>query len=184
MSAPPLVWRGQPLELLRTPAKRLRAELVARHLGSTELERTLARVVCFTCGNAGRELRRAGLRPVTVGPQEPLQAGRWWTPSEIRAAWPGFFDATSGHLPAWAMVELGELLHAELGPLPDRPLGVPTGSGETLAALRWSYPRAQLVAVVNLDANTQHDPRMPLAPLVAAGPVLDCAQLAGVRLLS
>ena len=151
------------LPVLQLDAKATRARLIAEHLGHP----AEPRVVCFTSGNAGEQLRQLELQPVCVGPAEMLSTCHWWTPAEVRAAWPGHFDATSGHLPMHLMVQLGQELRHQLGELPPA-AAVLTGSGETILALSWACPGTELVAVVNADEHTLHHAQMPLASSVAA----------------
>lgn len=153
------------LPTLATSSKTLRAKLIRAHVQAAGY----AGVVCFSCGNASAALAALGLQLLDVSPRGSLVPTRWWTPAEIRAAWPHLFDATSGHLPAWMMAALAEALHAELGKLHDSAYLVPTGSGETVMCLRWAYPSTEFVAVYD-DARqaTRYHAEAPLARLVAA----------------
>lgn len=128
-------------------------------------------VVCFSCGNATRELKAAGLYVVDVAPGGALEAGRWWGADEIRRAWPHLLDATSGHLPPPIMVEVAAALAAELGRLAvDVVHEVPTGSGETITCLRMAYPAHTFAAAYDDRAiATRYNDRAPLAALVSAG---------------
>ena len=158
--------------MLTLPAKAIRAQLIRDHLGGGVAGANAPRVVVFTCGNAAAQLRAVGLDVLAVGPGQELQAGRWWTPAEIRAAWPDRFDATSGHLPMHLVAQLAMALADHVGTLERCRWLVPTGSGETITALRWVYPDADLVALTGTGPNTDHHPDMPLAPLVARLPVM------------
>ena len=124
--------------------------------------------MCFTCGHAAEELRRAGLRVVGVGPAGELGARAWWPASRIAATWPHLLDATSGHLPTPIMAEIAQALRRELGELDeDVTWRVPTGSGETLVCLAWAYPHARFVAAYDdRQAATTYDRRAPLNGLV------------------
>lgn len=153
--------------LLRVPAKRLRARAIAAYTRAAGYDG----VVCFTCGNAARELRLAGLDTLAVGDHEALRPGVWWAPSRIRRIWPGRFDATSGHLPLPLMLDVGAALRAWLEQQPDPgpgPQYVPAGSGETVLCLRWAYPTTEFIAVYNLDDATRYDAQAPLNALVRA----------------
>lgn len=125
-------------------------------------------VVCFTCGNAAAALREWGdLTIVEVGPRGPLATERWWTVTDIAAAFPGMFDATPGHLPLPMMAEVGRRLPFQYDP--DVEYAVPTGSGETLVCLKLAYPGAKLVAVYDdSKPETCYDERNPLNSLVEA----------------
>ncbi len=149
------------MPLIRPPSAAFRATLIAEHLEQGQP------LVCFTSGDAGKELQRVGVRPLCVGPNEALMPGRWWSPAEIRRQWPEHFDAPPGHLPICMVVELGHRLARVLGDLPKR-VAIPAGSGETLLAMAWAYPEIELYGVINLDPNSEHHDKSPLAPAVAS----------------
>jgi hypothetical protein len=152
------------------PQKRLRATVIRTHVKATNA----AGVVCFSCGNAAEALREWGdLTVVEVGARGPLQTDRWWTMTDIAAAFPGLFDATPGHLPLPMMAEVGRRL--DVSYFREHPLGleheykVPTGSGETLVCLKLAYPGAKLVTVYDdSKPETCYDERNPLNNLVEA----------------
>lgn len=121
--------------------KAIRAQVIRRHMA----EAGLTRAVCFTCGNAARALRDAGVDVLAIGPHEGIDARRWFTTGEIRNLWPDRFDATSGHLPPDVMNRIADVIR-HTWPDPDGPITVPTGSGETIVALRIAYPTAHLIA--------------------------------------
>lgn len=130
-------------------------------------------VVCFSCGNASAALIAAGLDVVDVSPRGAIEARRWWQPEEIARVWPDRFDATSGHLTMPLMVRFAGALAADLGPLDAGPYTVPTGSGETITALRFAYPGTAFVAEYGNDAATRYEAEAPLTAIVAAlGPVV------------
>lgn len=128
--------------VLRFAAKRIRAQVIAQHLGEAGLP---LRCVCFTCGNAARALRNEGLYVVEVGSQGRVEPTEWVDPTHIAGMWPGMFDATSGHLPVWMMERIGAAFAVELGELPGKVV-VPSGSGETLVCLALAYPDVRFVA--------------------------------------
>lgn len=155
---------------LRPPTKRLRAEIIARYLH----ESRITGAVVFSCGNASAALKATVPYVIAVAPGGDLLAARWWSPAEIHRAWPHLFDATSGHLPMPIMVQLSHALRGYLGDLDQVAYRVPTGSGETVMALRWAYPGVLFTAVFD-DTNpaTTYEKQAPLMDLVAAtGPVL------------
>ena len=153
-----------------TNRKTIRAGIIARYMDSAGY----AKCICFTCGNAAQALRNAGVRVLEVGPQGQLQAGRWWTPGQIAAVWPSFFDATSGHLPIYLMAELALALAGVLGTL-DKGVAhkVPTGSGETILALRMAYPEIEFAPLYNIDRATRREEEAPLTGLVDHGTLTD-----------
>lgn len=146
------------------PAKKIRAEVIRAYV-----ERAGYRgVVCFSCGNATRALRDAGLYVVDVAPGGSLQAGRWWDAAEIRRAWPDLLDATSGHLPAPLLREIAAAFKAHLGDLRGYYHEIPTGSGETLVCLAMAYPGHKFRPVYGQSDATQYEPQAPLNDLVLA----------------
>lgn len=148
------------MEMIEVPAKRLRAEIIAAYVWKAGYDG----VVCFSCGNASRALKEMGLDVLDVSPSGDLEAKRWWTPEEIRRVWPNRFDATSGHLPCFLMVELSKALHRFLGDtLEDgKTCGVPTGSGETIVCLRWAFPGMCFVPIYGDNLATRREENAPL----------------------
>src|SRR5260370_26973156 len=88
-----------PTEVLRFPNKGLRAAPIERYIDKAGYPG----VVTFTCGNAAQALRNVlipkGKYVLEIGVAGVLQTEKWWTPAEIHAGFPHFFDAPSGHLP-------------------------------------------------------------------------------------
>lgn len=148
------------VELLRFPHKKIRAEVIKRYI-----QGRYEKAVCFSCGNAARELQAAGVNTLHIGVNGDLQPNKWFTQQEIATAFPTHFDATSGHLPAELMIMLAEEYKKYLGELPDL-VYLPTGSGETLICLKLAYPATQFVAVYNLDSATEYDSRCVLNKFV------------------
>ncbi|HEY0837212.1 MAG TPA: hypothetical protein VGE72_25090 [Azospirillum sp.] len=144
--------------------KALRAAVIARHVAGAGY----AGVVCFSCGNASRALKAAGLYVVEVAPGGDLAPGRWWGADEIRRAWPHLLDATSGHLGAPLMAQIAAALRAHLGRLEPGAYAVPTGSGETLVCLAMAYPACRFRPLYGDTPGTRYEAAAPLNPLVAA----------------
>jgi len=139
--------------------KTIRANVIYEYV----MEAGYRGVVCFSCGNAAKALRDAGLFVVEISPVGKLHAGAWWQPEEIRKVWPDLFDATSGHLPVPLMVRIGNEFRKHLGELTTgEEYKVPTGSGETILCLRWAYPLCSFKPVYNLDASTKYNEEAPL----------------------
>jgi len=108
------------------------------------------------------------LQPVDVSPTGDLIPVHWWTPAEIRRAWPDLFDATSGHLPMPLMVAFAIALKDELGELPPADVyQVPTGSGETITALRWAYSNKEFQPLYGESVATAFEKKAPLNMVVA-----------------
>ena len=150
--------------MLTLPAKQIRAQLIKEYMREAGYDRA----VCFTCGNAGQALVAAGVPTLVIGGGlGDLRPGRWWSQAEIRACWPHYFDATSGHLPNELITRLarafGDLFKWE--PPDDR--CVPTGSGETVLALALAFPGCRWRACYdNRDPATAYMPRAPLNDMV------------------
>ena len=142
--------------------KRIRAEVIRRYLSG----RHNKKVVCFSCGNASRELTAAGLEVIDVSPSGVLTANRWLTQQEISEMFPQCFDATSGHLPFELMLKIAEAFKQTLGVLKGRRYLVPTGSGETIVCLKLAYPDTEFVAVYNMGKPTEYCKDAPLNKLV------------------
>lgn len=83
-------------------AKTIRACIIKRHMEENHIDRC----VCFSCGNASRAIKEAGIPCVEISPGGDLSANRWWSMNEIRNTFPDSFDATSGHLPMDMMNQL------------------------------------------------------------------------------
>lgn len=148
---------------LRVPTKQIRAELIAQYVR----EAGYRGCVCFSCGNASRALKEAGLYVVDVSPQGDLEAKRWWTPAEIHRSWPDLFDATSGHLPVPLMAVLAAKFKDHLGCLwVDVVYEVPTGSGETITCLRWAYPEVKFRPKYGKELSVKYEAQAPLTPVV------------------
>lgn len=147
--------------MLIFPAKQIRAQVIAEYANAAGYRG----VVAFSCGNATRELRAAGLWVLDISPSGDIApTGKWWTPAEIHRAFPDLFDATSGHLPAWMMIEIGKRFREYLGDIEGG--DVPSGSGETIMCLRWAYPDKIFRPVYNLDKATEYNDNSPLNYLV------------------
>lgn len=149
-------------ELFRFENKRLRAIAIRAYMARYGFDKA----VCFSCGNASRELKKAGVKTLDISPKGDLAALRWFTIGEIRQAFPNHFDATSGHLPTDCMYDVADLFYTNLFKrMPDEIL-LPTGSGETLVCLKLAFPKTKITAVYNLDAATQFEENAPLNGLV------------------
>lgn len=153
--------------------KRIRAALIADYVRAAGYPG----VVCFSCGNASAALKGTGLFVVDVSPGGDLRAERWWSPEDIHRVWPSLLDATSGHLTAPLMARLSDALKAHIGPLSARSIvDVPTGSGETIACLRWAYPAVTFRAVFDgTTPGTIYEPEAPLVAVAIAKESVDVA---------
>ena len=149
-------------QLLKFPHKHIRALAIKDYLSNMNYDG----VVCFTCGNAAKELKNVGVNTISVGGSEgDLLPNRWFSQKDIHNTFSNVFDATSGHLPMELMVEIGKCYRDYLGEL-DNVVYVPCGSGETLVCLKLAYPNTDFIAVYNLNAATKYEPDCVLNPLV------------------
>lgn len=150
-------------KLLRFPHKAIRAKVIRDFIADKGYDG----VVCFSCGNASRELKKAGLNVLDISPQGDFIPNRWFHPSEVSQAFTGRYDATSGHLSMEVMLKIAEAYKAHFGErLPSN--YIPTGSGETFVCLKLAYPHENLYAVYNIDAATRYEEKAVLNDLVKA----------------
>ena len=149
------------MKLLTFNNKEIRAKVIKEYISNLKYDG----VVCFSCGNATRELKKAGLNVIDISPMGDFIANRWFTPKEVKQYFPTYFDATSGHLSIELMQLIGNAFKNVLGDLPDINY-VPTGSGETLICLKLAYPNKEFVAVYNLNEATKYDKEATLNNLV------------------
>lgn len=140
------------MKYLDFPNKRLRAEVIKDYLQNKKYDG----VVCFSCGNATKELKNAGLNVIDVSPKGDFIPLHWFTPSEIKVMFPTYFDATSGHLGNDLMLLIAKRFKEFLGNIPQENY-IPTGSGETLVCLKLAYPEKDFIAVYNLDSATEYN---------------------------
>ena len=147
--------------LLRFEHKRIRAEVIKEYLAN----KSYKGVICFSCGNASRELKKVGLNVIEISPHGDFIPNKWFNPSEIAEMFTNYFDATSGHLDITLMELIGKAYKEKLGNLPN-PCYVPSGSGETLVCLKLAYPNIDFIAVYNLDFATEYSDNAPLNKLV------------------
>jgi hypothetical protein len=150
--------------VLHFPAKKIRAEYIADYIRAAGYHGA----VVFGCGNGAQALRDCGITVIDISPRGELVPTRWWQPEEIARVWPNYFDATSGHLPAWMMIEIGKKFREHIGDDLSE-CYVPSGSGETIVCLRWAYPGIKLSPIYNLDEATQYSENSPLNFLVSQG---------------
>lgn len=147
-------------KLLKFPHKQIRSKVIQEYI-----EGTYDRVLCFSCGNAGRALEELNLEVLHIGEEGILNPNKWFTLKEINHRFNNYFDATSGHLNIELMQMIGEEFKKYLGELPQTNY-IPTGSGETLVCLKLAYPNKDFIAVYNLGKETEYNENAPLNKLV------------------
>ena len=148
--------------LLIFPHKQLRAAIIKEYLARSRYNK----VVCFSCGNAVKALKEAGVDTLYIGDNGDFKPSKWFTPSDINYIFPEYFDATSGHLSIEIMLAIAESYKNYLGELNDDIIYVPTGSGETVFCLKLAYPQKKFVAVYNLNDATRYDEENPFNKIV------------------
>jgi len=118
--------------------KKLRAEVIKEHLNGLGKNNC----VCFTSGNATKYLRDTGLEVISVGDNEELKPGKWFSYTEIQKSFNGLFDATSGHLPFPLMNNISNILKDELKDefQNEEDYNIKIGSGETIVCLKMAFP--------------------------------------------
>lgn len=144
-------------KLLVIPAKAIRARVIADYCRDAGYRG----VVCFSCGNASRELKKL-VYTVDISDIGELRPGAWWTAAQIHKCWPDLLDATSGHLAVELMLLISQAFRDYLGELEDIDIRMPTGSGETILCLKMAYPDKTFIPVRNIDRPTMYEPKAPL----------------------
>lgn len=156
--------KRQKIDIYKTE-KRIRAEVVQAYMTRCGI----SYAVCFSCGNASRYLKEAGVSLLDISPQGDLTANRWFTMEEIRRRFPKAFDATSGHLPADLMGEIAERLKREFNFEQDTEYIIPTGSGEGVVCLKMAFPDILFTPQYNnSDPATEYNDESPLNAVVRA----------------
>lgn len=145
--------------------KRIRADVVRAYMGRNDIPFA----ICFSCGNASRYLREAGVPRLDISPSGDLTANRWFTMEEIRRLFPHALDATSGHLPTDLMSEIADRLRAELSFDPDTEYVIPTGSGESAVCVKMAFPDVIFTPRYNDGGHaTEYNEEAPLNGVVRA----------------
>ena len=126
------------------------------------------KMVCFTCGNAGKKLKERGADVITVGSNEDLIPNRWFSQKEIHELFPDRLDVTSGHLRMEDMIFLSDVYKSFIGKLDEHTIyRVNSGSGETLVCLALAYPNCNFIAVYDdSHEETKYNESAPLNKLV------------------
>lgn len=150
------------MKTLDFPNKKLRSKVIKEYLSKANINK----VVCFSCGNASRELKNIGLNVLDISPIGDLTANKWFKSNDILKYFSEYFNATSGYLPFDLMYNIGQEFKNYLGDIPNENY-IACGSGETLVCLKLAYPQKEFVAVYDNNNNaTKLDKETPLFPLV------------------
>lgn len=150
------------MELLKFPNKKIRAAVIKDYLKDKQYKG----VVCFSCGNATRELKKVGLNVIDISPSGDFIPLHWFQPSSIKNIFPEYFDATSGHLTFEVMQLIAEKFKQVLKKEIKEINYIPTGSGETILCLKLAFPDKKFVAVYNIDEATHYEERAMLNGIV------------------
>lgn len=150
------------MDLLMFPNKKIRAEVIKEYLTGKNYKG----VVCFSCGNATRELKNVGLDVIDISPNGDFIPLHWFQPSLIKKIFPDYFDATSGHLDMEVMTTVAKRYKEVLQDKIKDINYIPTGSGETLVCLKLAFPDKKFIAVYNIDNATKYEKEAVLNALV------------------
>ena len=150
--------------LLKFNHKQIRSEVIKGYMALIGLDKA----VCFSCGNASRALKEAGVVTLDISDSGDLVANRWFRPYEVAKTFGTYFDATSGHLPLHLMADIAQAFKKELGVLSESEYLIPTGSGETIICLQIAYPDIKFVAQYNMNKATEYSKDAPLNEVVAS----------------
>jgi hypothetical protein len=148
------------MQKLYVNEKEARAKVIAAYLKGR-------RTFCFSCGNATRELKRAGANLIAIDKTSPLQAHQHIEPEQAEHYFQAF-NATSGCLPIFLLERIaGELIEAtkEAQKHPSEPIYVPVGSGELLLVLMFLFPSSRLCPFTSLYAPLNFDAKSHMTPL-------------------
>lgn len=140
------------VNLFRFPNKAIRAQAIKEYMNKAGYKKA----ICFSCGNASKALKKIGVDVLDISRSGDLEALRWFTQAEIKAAFPQYFDATSGHLPMECLLMVAERFKTYLQKIPDH-IYLPTGSGETLIELKLAFPNTEITAVYDIDKATRYE---------------------------
>lgn len=142
--------------------KQIRSLVIKKYLDKIGLKK----VVCFSCGNATRELKNLGLDVLDISPNGLLSSNKWFNSNDVLKYFPERFNATSGYLPIDLMIKIGKAFKNELGNIPNN-LKIPSGSGETIICLSLAYPNLNFIPLYdNNNLATKFDKECPLNPLI------------------
>lgn len=150
------------MKTLDFPNKKIRSKIIKEYLTKINFNK----VVCFSCGNASRELKNVGLNVLDISPSGDLVANKWFKSEDFKKYFTEYFNATSGYLPFDLMFDIGIEFKKYLGEL-QQDNYIACGSGETIICLKLAYPDKNFIAVYdNSNIATKMDINSPLYPLV------------------
>lgn len=134
------------IEEIKINNKEIRSNIIKDYLDRLNKDK----VICLSCGNASRELKKTGLKVETLGSDKGelnKKLELWEIQNRLEA-----FDATSGHLNFWFIEKIANEIRKRI---PNRiftdklNIYVPTGSGETLIALSYLFNIHRLKPIVS-----------------------------------
>ena len=150
-------------KFLDFPNKYLRSLAIKEYLE----KRNMDKVVCFSCGNATKQLKKVGLDVLDISPNGDLLANRWFTGTDVAYYFNDRFNATSGYLSFEVMLLIAEKFKKYLYKKIKQTNYIHCGSGETIVCLKMAFPNKDFVAVYdNSLSATKYDKEAPLNKLV------------------
>lgn len=158
--------------IIKFPHKKLRAEVIVDYVSKTPYKG----IVCITCGPAGDALKVA-VKEKNIHLIVLENLPKWLSMEDIANEYPGYFDATSGHLPLWLMQRVADRFRYYFNKnpteIPDEGYWrVPTGSGETLFELSLmglsdTNTKSDYVALYDYNKGSKYESEAPLNNAVA-----------------
>jgi hypothetical protein len=125
------------MQKLYVNEKEARAKVITAYLKGR-------RTFCFSCGNATKELKRAGANLIAIDKTSQLQAKEQIKPEQAEHYFQAF-NSTSGCIPLFLLERIAGKLLGDLTKIKDDdPIYVPVGSGELLLVLMFLFPSSRL----------------------------------------
>lgn len=155
--------------ILKFPAKELRAEVIVDYVKGAG---TYKGIVCITCGHSGDALIASANGEcgdiVVIVPEE---GDGWISMEQIARDYPGYFDASSGHLPLWLMQRIGDRFKKYFNEYPQTrhsEMRLPTGSGETIIELFMGMDDIEgFSALYDYNRGSKYEAKAPLNNMVS-----------------
>jgi hypothetical protein len=128
------------MQKLYVNEKEARAKVITAYLKGR-------RTFCFSCGNATKELKRAGANLIAIDKTSQLQAKEQIKPEQAEHYFQAF-NSTSGNIPLFLLERIANSIYKQPLKQADNnktlPIYVPVGSGELLLVLMFLFPSSRL----------------------------------------